>query len=196
MKYLKKFQQQSEYAGYDAKNGEDYKYSTTAYIEEGEDVKYTDYERMPLTFQIIGEKNWQEGDTYEIFLFNNSSKKIKVRVNDGEWAEYPFSEGGEGETEKSTITGLTPGDLVQFESDVPQTYSFEDTGSFGCNTKFNIFGNLNSLNAYSNVLQESHYSYLFGDESNIVSAKNAISLDYQIQNFYQHLFQFLYKDDL
>ena len=170
MRYLKNVATRADYASLTG-NTDEYRYPNTTFIDEGESVEYNKYEATPLTFQIIGDSDWEEGDTYEIFLFNDSSKKIKVRVNDGEWVEYPFSEGGE--TEKSTITGLTPGDLVQFESDVPQTYSFESSSSFRCNTKFNVFGNLNSLNAYSNTLDDDNYCYLF-EEMSVVSAKNLI----------------------
>ena len=139
-----------------------------------------DYENIPLTFEILGEGDAHvEGDTYQIQLCYDGETTdwviddIEYKINDGQWIRGKFGE--------TTIDNLVPGDLVQFRSSI-HPYTHSDTSSnyfvnyFSCNTKFNLFGNIESLNGYDGSYQglDAYQYYRLFAHSNVVSAKHLI----------------------
>jgi len=138
-----------------------------------------DYENIPLTFEILGEDNYTEGDTYCISLEYDGETDdwviddIEYKINDGEWTFGTFGE--------TTIDNLVPGNLVQFRSSI-HPYTHRENSSnyfvnyFSCNTKFNLFGNIESLNGYDGSYQglDAYQYYRLFVNCRVVSAKNLI----------------------
>ena len=171
MIYLKNFENRSGYeqfAGSDA-----YLRHNTSTIETA-GTEYDDYAKMPLTFQVIGDRTYEKGDTYTISLLYEGDegfeKTVSYRINDGEWTEGTFG--------TDSIEGLIPGDLVQFKSSETGAYGDDEQhwfyNYFGCDTRFNLFGNINSLNNYSDTLAPYQYYYMFQDCTGLVSVKNLV----------------------
>ena len=171
MIYLKNFENRSGYeqfAGSDA-----YLVHNTSTIETA-GTEYDDYSKMPLTFQVIGDKAYEKGDTYTITLFYDGDegheKTVSYRINDGEWTEGIFG--------TDSIEGLMPGDLVQFKSSETGAYGCDNDyyfyNYFDCDTRFNLFGNINSLNNYSDTLAPYQYYEMFHGCGSLISVKNLV----------------------
>ena len=179
MIYLKDFETEGQYNSFlvTAENTDGYRVPNASSVETTENIHYNDYAAIPLTFQIIGEPDHQEGDTYQISLnFDGPDQSvirtIQYRINNGAWDTITFDD--------EYIEDLKPGDEVQFRSQDEWTYTFVDESSnfninyFGCDTYFNVFGNMDSLNYYDPVYDgEYQYYHIFG-ECKIVSAKHLI----------------------
>ena len=185
MIYLKNFENRSDYNAFLDDDSQE-KFHNTSLVS-GE-TEYDKYLNMPLTFQIIGDTDYEEGDTYQVGLGfygygGAGAKTIQYRVNNGEWSSVTF---GNGE-----ITGLEPGDLVQFYS--PDTGSYAPNNyanHFLCDTRFNVFGNINSLIGYeSGAFEDSQFKSLFDGCYSLISAKNLILPETSLTNgCYQSMF--------
>ena len=191
MKYLKNFEYKSDYYVYldESKmpDEEAYEYPNISFVErddmheietEANETVYHSYKDTPLTFQIVGDRDYVEGDTYTIQLnFDGEDtsyqRDVQYRINYGEWIYAEFG--------TNSITGLTPGDTVQFYSEDTEPYTSLDESSlechnyFGCDTKFNIFGNINSLIDYrTDWFDKLQFCYLFYDCTGLLSAEKLI----------------------
>ena len=187
MIYLKQFDNETDYANF--RTGDDYRLPSVALVGNG-NIGFNNYEDTPLTFQIVGDSDYEEGDTYCIYLeFDGEDtsyeRTISYRINGGEWKEATFG--------ADTIDDLEPGDLVQFKSDDSFAYCGKGASSdlninfFECSTKFNVFGNLNSLNNYEpyNVRQ---FAYLFANCGGLLSAEKLFIPDEMNESCYDYMF--------
>ena len=187
MIYLKNFENRSDYNDFLNDDGQE-KFHNTSLVSGK--TEYDKYASMPLTFQIIGNSDYEEGDTYTIYLnygVSDTSLKrtIEYRINGGEWDEVTFGD--------DEIDGLEPGDLVEFYCSETGPYDGEGEAyhcTFGTDVAFNVFGNINSLNAYSDNLSSYQYRYLFYLCDKLISAKNLVlpSL-YAPESCYRNLFR-------
>ena len=171
MYYLNKFANQADYDEFVEDNG-GLEYHNVSIVGDN-DPSYDEYYNMPLTFQIIGEEDWEEGDTYEIRLAfdgldSSFQKNVLYRINDGEWEPGRFGQ--------TTIDELNPGDTVQFQGLSYGAYgrSSFDCDFFECSTYFNLFGNLDSLIPSDGGFYSYHFAYLFYECEGLISAKNLI----------------------
>ena len=185
MIYLHQFENNAGYADGDVHIPD------VSLIKSDNGVKFQDYSKVPLTFQIIGEEDYEEGDTYTITLAFDSQdttyeRRVKYRINHGEWFQGLF--GG------TAISGLVPGDLVEFWSPETQAYAGgQSLGSqespdwfnyFGCDTTFNLFGNIDSLNNYRrDTYASGQYAHLFYDCGKLRSAENLIFTDGNLNTY-------------
>ena len=192
MIYLRDFETEEQY---DESTGNTYSIPNVSSIREnGPDVRYNEYYNAPLTFQIIGDEDYAEGDTYSIFLnFDGEDTSylidgIQYRINGGEWIYADFDE--------YEIDGLKPGDQVQFFNEYHISYAGEDTSLnlvvnyFYCDTRFNVFGNINSLNDYDDQIYRMQYVAIFRNNVGLVSAKNLILPSMELEEMcYESMFQ-------
>ena len=126
MIYLRDFETKEQY---DEFAGNTYSIPNVSSIQEnGPDVRYNEYYNTPLTFQIIGDEGYVEGDTYSIFLnFDGEDTSYRIddgiqyRINGGEWIYANFDE--------YEIDGLKPGDQVQFYNEYVTPYAAKNAGS-------------------------------------------------------------------
>lgn len=187
MIYLKRFDNETDYTNFRA--GDDYRLPSVALVGNG-NIGFNNYEDTPLTFQIVGEPDYEEGDTYSIYLeFEGEDasyvRTISYRLNGGEWQEATFGD--------DEIDDLEPGDLVQFKSDVSFPYCANDASSnlninfFECGTKFNVFGNLNSLNNYDSY-DVRQFAYLFANCDGLLSAEKLFIPDEMNESCYEYMF--------
>ena len=140
MKYLKFYKNTKEYLS-DGISEEEYNDNPVIYIlsdlKTGDDVLYEDYQKIPLTFEMItdGDIKWLASSTYY-------KATISYSLNEGQWTQITSNTGA-----SAPIIHASAGDIIRFKGNT-LTYSTTDArynSFYGSTGKFNVYGNIMSL---------------------------------------------------
>ena len=178
MKYIRLFEDVNEFQ--DAYYGEEYIEPWGSGVMEGEELQELKYNKteedklyeIPLTFKIL-----TGGTIYFKAASTNYTKTIDYRKNEGEWTTITSTTG------TGVAIDVAQGDELQFRGN---NSAYGQDGTFGCSdgTKFEVYGNINSLRMKEGFAYRSNcdfgpgvnsaFALFLKDCNGVISAENLL----------------------